>query len=43
MQRLFELSDAEVSKLFPYLAVLLDLDPEERIRPRWNLCQSLLG
>ncbi|KAI3424074.1 hypothetical protein D9Q98_009437 [Chlorella vulgaris] len=41
--RLFELSDAEVSKLFPYLALLLELDPEERIRPRWDLCQSLLG
>jgi hypothetical protein len=43
MQRLFELSDAEVSKLFPYLADLLESDPEEHIRPRWNLLQSLLG
>jgi hypothetical protein len=43
MQRLFMLSDAEVSKLFPYLAELLELDPERHIRPRWNLLQSLLG
>ncbi|KAI3424076.1 hypothetical protein D9Q98_009439 [Chlorella vulgaris] len=43
MQRLFELSDAEVSKLFPYLAELLELDLERHIRPRWNLLQSLLG
>jgi hypothetical protein len=43
MQRLFELSDAEVSKLFPYLADLLEADPERHIRPRWDLLQSLLG
>ncbi|KAI3424096.1 hypothetical protein D9Q98_009458 [Chlorella vulgaris] len=43
MQRLLELSDAEVSKLFPYLADLLELDPEQHIRPRWDLYQSLLG
>ncbi|KAL4852738.1 putative inactive ATP-dependent zinc metalloprotease FTSHI 3 [Chlorella vulgaris] len=43
LQRLFELSDAEVSKLFPYLAVLLEADPEQHIRPRWDLYQSLLG
>ncbi|KAI3424058.1 hypothetical protein D9Q98_009421 [Chlorella vulgaris] len=43
MQRLFELSDAEVSKLFPYLAELLEADPEQHIRPRWDLYQSLLG
>ncbi|KAI3423415.1 hypothetical protein D9Q98_010631 [Chlorella vulgaris] len=38
-----ELSDAEVSKLFPYLAELLEVDPEQHIRPRWDLYQSLLG
>ncbi|KAL4852743.1 Serine/threonine-protein phosphatase 4 regulatory subunit 3 [Chlorella vulgaris] len=43
LQRLFELSDAEVSKLFPYLAELLEADPEQHIRPRWDLYQSLLG
>jgi hypothetical protein len=43
LQRLFELSDAEVSKLFPYLAHLLEADPEQHVRPRWDLCQSLLG
>jgi hypothetical protein len=43
VQRLLELSDAEVSKLFPYLAELLEADPEQHIRPRWNLLQSLLG
>ncbi|KAI3423430.1 hypothetical protein D9Q98_010646 [Chlorella vulgaris] len=43
LQRLFELSDAEVSKLYPYLAVLLEADPEQHIRPRWDLYQSLLG
>jgi hypothetical protein len=43
MQRLFELSDAEVSKLFPYLAELVEADPEQHIRPRWDLYQSLLG
>ncbi|KAL4854156.1 hypothetical protein ACK3TF_005011 [Chlorella vulgaris] len=43
LQRVFELSDAEVSKLFPYLAELLEADPERHIRPRWDLYQSLLG
>jgi hypothetical protein len=43
LQRLVELSDAEVSKLFPYLADLLEADPEQHIRPRWDLLQSLLG
>ncbi|KAI3423406.1 hypothetical protein D9Q98_010623 [Chlorella vulgaris] len=43
LQRLFELSDAEVSKLFPYLAELLEYEPEQHIRPRWDLYQSLLG
>ncbi len=43
LQCLFELSDAEVSKLFPYLAMLLEADPEQHIRPRWDLYQSLLG
>ena len=43
VQHVFELSDSEVSKLFPYLAELLEADPEQHIRPRWDLYQSLLG
>ncbi|KAI3423431.1 hypothetical protein D9Q98_010647 [Chlorella vulgaris] len=43
MQCVLQLSDAEVSKLFPYLAELLEADPEQHIRPRWDLYQSLLG
>ncbi|KAI3423417.1 hypothetical protein D9Q98_010633 [Chlorella vulgaris] len=43
LQRLFELSDAEVNKLNPYLAHLLEYDPERHIRRRWDLYQSLLG
>ncbi len=39
LQHLFELSDPEVSKLIPYLAELLEADPEQHIRPRWNLLQ----
>ncbi|KAL4854153.1 hypothetical protein ACK3TF_005011 [Chlorella vulgaris] len=43
LQRVLALSDAEVSKLLPYLAELLEADPEQHIRPRWLLYQSLLG
>ncbi|KAI3423420.1 hypothetical protein D9Q98_010636 [Chlorella vulgaris] len=43
LQHVIELSDAEVIKLFPYLTVLLEADPEQHIRPRWDLYQSLLG
>ncbi|KAI3423429.1 hypothetical protein D9Q98_010645 [Chlorella vulgaris] len=43
VQHVFELSNAEVSKLFLYLAELLEADPEQHIRPRWDLYQSLLG
>ncbi|KAL4854177.1 putative myosin light chain kinase [Chlorella vulgaris] len=43
MQRLFMLSDAEVNKLFPYLAELLVADPEQHIRPRWNLLQDVFS
>jgi hypothetical protein len=43
LQRVFVLSDAEVSKLFPYLTVLLAYDPEQHIRPRWHRYQALLG
>lgn len=42
----FELSDAEVSNMFPHLAELLDCTIPTlvvRIRPRWELYQSLLG
>ncbi|KAI3423405.1 hypothetical protein D9Q98_010622 [Chlorella vulgaris] len=43
LQHMFELSDADVSSRFPYLAHLLEADPEQHIRPRWDLYQSLLG